>query len=87
MKYDVSPHNPLKGILLDDEGYTICRVEVPGPSAGGAEAVLKQLVDTQRCLTEAIKVIEDFLPNISKCVLQDYGRLNGVLCDSRRLLK
>lgn len=38
------------------------------------------------CLRRAILVIEDFMPNIGRCVLQDYERLNNVLCDSRALL-
>lgn len=39
------------------------------------------------CLRGAILVIEDFMPNIGRCVLQDYGRLNDVLCDSSKLLR
>lgn len=45
--------------------------------------------DTDRlrdCLRRAILVIEDFMPNIGRCVLQDYERLNNVLCDSQALL-
>lgn len=38
-------------------------------------------------LTRAIAVIEDFLPNIGHCALQDYGRLNDVLIDSARVLR
>jgi hypothetical protein len=31
-------------------------------------------------------VICDFMPNIGRCVLQDYALLNKVLCDSRDML-
>lgn len=27
-------------------------------------------------------VVEDFMPNIGKCVLQDFARLNTFLCDA-----
>lgn len=38
-------------------------------------------------LTRALLVIEDFLPNIGRCVLQDYGRLNDVLIDGHKMLR
>lgn len=43
-----------------------------------------ELVDL---LAKAVLVIEDFLPNIGHCVLQDYGRLNVVLIDSGKVLR
>lgn len=33
-----------------------------------------------------IGTIDDFMPNIGKCVLQDYGRLNEGLIRGRKLL-
>ncbi len=40
--------------------------------------------DEARALAaDAIKVIEDFLPNIGRCALQDYGRLNDVMVRAR----
>lgn len=33
-----------------------------------------------------IGTIDDFLPNIGKCALQDYGRLNEGLVRGRKLL-
>ena len=42
--------------------------------------------ELMRLLAEAVAVIEDFLPNIGQCVLQDYGRLNRVLTETRRVL-
>jgi len=34
-----------------------------------------------------VEVIEDFLPNIGKCALQDYGRLNHALIEADKRLK
>jgi hypothetical protein len=31
------------------------------------------------------KVVEDFMPNIAKCALQDYGRLNEFLLAAKRV--
>jgi hypothetical protein len=42
---------------------------------------IKQLRDL---LKLAVDVIDDFLPNIGHCVLQDYGRLNTVLIEARK---
>jgi hypothetical protein len=33
------------------------------------------------------KVVEDFLPNIGKCALQDYGRLNEFLIEAAKVRK
>lgn len=38
-------------------------------------------------LIRGVEVVEDFLPNIGKCVLQDYGRLNEFLIESKMLLR
>jgi len=83
----MNAHQPLDqhtAVLLDDEGYTICTIQTPNPNAG---KVASDLVAMRETLASAIKVIEDFMPNIGRCVLQDYGRLNDVLLDSARLLK
>ena len=35
-----------------------------------------------------VEVIEDFMPNIGQCALQDYGRLNTALIEAdKRLLR
>ena len=83
-------HNPWtqvgahSALLVDVDGNTVAEVRTPNPNA---IEVAEQLAKTQRCLRDAILVIEDFMPNIGRCVLQDYERLNDVLCDSRELLK
>lgn len=83
MKYHTTS-NPNLAILVDDEGDTIAAVSTPNPNA---EEVAQNLVEMQSLLSEAVKVIEDFMPNISRCVLQDYGRLNRVLLTSKSLLE
>lgn len=84
MKVHSNLSNAYEAVLLDDEGCTICVVATPNPNAASIAADLAAMRDT---LAQAIAVIEDFMPNIGRCVLQDYGRLNDVLCDSGRLLR
>ena len=84
MKIHSNLSNAYEAMLLDDEGCTICVVATPNPNAANIAADLVALRDT---LAQAIAVIEDFMPNIGRCVLQDYGRLNDVLLDSGRLLR
>lgn len=38
-------------------------------------------------LTTGVAVVEDFMPNIGRCVLTDYGRLNDFLIQSSKALK
>jgi len=42
-----------------------------------------------RQLRELVKmgeqVVEDFMPNIGRCALQDYGRLNTFLIEARKV--
>lgn len=38
-------------------------------------------------IAKMVKVIEDFMPNIGNCALQDYGRLNEALMESSQRLK
>ena len=49
---------------------------------------LKQLEcehkELKRLLDAAEEVVNDFLPNLSNCVLQDYGRLNQFLIDIKQ---
>ena len=33
------------------------------------------------------KVVEDFMPNIGRCALQDYGRLNEFLIEAAKVRK
>lgn len=43
-----------------------------------------EIQELKRLLKDAVLVIEDFLPNIGRCALQNYERLNTVLCESRK---
>lgn len=40
-----------------------------------------------RLLKMGVAVVEDFMPNIGRCALQDYGRLNDFLVESAKVLK
>ena len=84
MKVHSNPSIAREAVLLDDEGCTICTLSTPNPNAA---ELARDLVSMRETLAWAIGVIEDFMPNIGQCVLQDYERLNDVLCDSARLLK
>jgi hypothetical protein len=37
---------------------------------------LREIERLQKLVIEGLKVVEDFLPNVGRCVLQDYERLN-----------
>ncbi len=39
------------------------------------------------CIKLLTKALEDFLPNIGNCALQNSGTINNALCMSRRILK
>ena len=41
-----------------------------------AEDALAAAREMRAALGEALKVIDDFMPNVGRCVLQDYKRLN-----------
>lgn len=43
-------------------------------------------IELENLARKLTAVVEDFLPNIGKCVLQDYGQLNDALMESTRLL-
>ena len=83
MKYDDRTGNKHHAVLLGDDGCTICDIRTPNPNA---ETIARDLWQMREALAQAIATIEDFLPNIGNCALQDYGRLNRVLIDSARLL-
>jgi len=36
----------------------------------------KELKRLRKLVVTGLEVVEDFMPNIGKCALQDYGRLN-----------
>ncbi|MES2367163.1 MAG: hypothetical protein V4563_14900 [Pseudomonadota bacterium] len=38
------------------------------------------------CIADLQAVVNDFMPNIGQCALQDYGRLNRALLEATRLL-
>lgn len=83
MKY-METLDPHLAVLLQDDGTTIAQIGTPNPNA---ETVARDLQRTYACLAQAVAVIKDFLPNVRRCVLQDYARLNDVLVESSALLR
>lgn len=68
----------------------ICEVDDFDIGELEAEANARLLADAPYLLDlleKARLVIEDFLPNVGHCALQDYGRLNDVLIDSAKVLR
>lgn len=49
---------------------------------GGLEA---QVIELKRLVVKGFEVVEDFMPNIGACALQNYGRLNEFLLEARPL--
>ena len=47
----------------------------------------RQLANDTKLIVMLTQVVEDFLPNIGKCALQDYGKLNTALCLSGERLQ
>lgn len=48
----------------------------------GASAEITRL---RRLVKMGEAVVEDFMPNIGKCALQDYGRLNEFLIEAAKI--
>lgn len=42
--------------------------------------------EAHECIRQLEAVVKDFLPNIGKCVLRDYKRLNESLLEATRIL-
>ena len=38
------------------------------------------------CLSEMVKLVDDFMPNVGRCTIQNYRRLNDAPIEARRLL-
>ena len=55
-------------------------------SSAEPEASKERIAELEALGRKLTEVVEDFMPNIGKCVLQDYGRLNEALIESNRLL-
>lgn len=47
---------------------------------------MRQEVVARALVRQLHAVVEDFMPNIGKCVLQDYKRLNDTLVEARKFL-
>ena len=48
---------------------------------------VERLKSTAELIQMLVDVINDFLPNIGNCALQDYGRLNTALIESEKWIK
>jgi len=44
-----------------------------------------RIAELKQLLRMGVAVVEDFMPNIGRCVLQDYGRLNDFLLATRKI--
>lgn len=77
-------------IYDDQEAVDKCVREWINISIKDARLVAQKLADGENEDTKLIQmlrdVIEDFLPNIGSCVLQDYGRLNIAMIESSKRL-
>ena len=63
----------------------VCSVAVHF-TAGALRDTLKRMEQLEDLVQDLTLVVEDFLPNTGRCVLQDYGRLNDVLLRSQQLV-
>ena len=48
------------------------------------ERLQVRVEELRALLKVGVEVVEDFMPNIGRCALQDYGRLNDFLNDSAK---
>ena len=54
---------------------------------GDATELWNERVSDKELIQMLVDVIQDFLPNIGNCALQDYGRLNTALIEADKRLK
>ena len=73
-------HNPLQEILKD----TTIMKALAGDCRKCREYKAK-VERLERLVKMGEAVVEDFLPNIGHCVLQDYGRMNDFLMEASEL--
>lgn len=45
----------------------------------------EELTKLRRLVKQGEAVVEDFMPNIGKCVIQDFGRLNQFLIEAKKV--
>lgn len=57
------------------------------PDVDGEYVTHEDYEDLKKILAMGVEVVEDFLPNVAQCALQDYGRLNQFMIDSEAALK
>jgi hypothetical protein len=70
-----------------DHGDAEASAEIEDFQKAVGEAVELLKTDTQ-LIQMLLDVVEDFLPNIGVCALQDYGRLNTAMIEAKaRLLR
>ena len=43
----------------------------------------KRIRELEALVAMGVAVVDDFLPNIGKCALQDYGRMNDFMVQAR----
>lgn len=45
----------------------------------------EELNKLRRLVKQGEAVVEDFMPNIARCVIQDFGRLNEFLIEAKKV--
>lgn len=71
----------------NDEGNNCPRC---GPNRCTENCTIMRLRDERdrlaNCLSEMVKLVDDFMPNVGRCTIQNYRRLNDAPIEARRLL-
>lgn len=62
-----------------------CQVDKRYEAINRAEKAEAKAEQLERLVKMGEAVVEDFLPNIGRCVLQDYGRMNDFLMEANAL--
>lgn len=58
-------------------------IETRGLSLEELEKINAELERRDAIIRKGLAVVEDFMPNIANCALQDYGRLNEFLMEAK----
>lgn len=64
-------------------------MSAPEQSGVHAQAILQRdrtIEELRTLVSKGLAVVDDFLPNIGSCALQDYGRLNQFCIEARAML-
>jgi hypothetical protein len=79
------------GLGAEEQGQ--CVLGFPGCSRGDDQMLCREVGvglerdDLRKLVAKGLAVVEDFMPNIGVCALQDYARLNEFLIEATRMTK